>query len=94
MACNCNSSNCKSTPCACKDTGLKTPCAYTECVGATEKCAECICMECITHCEDTFQVTNAAGDIFTAAKGERLTAILQRIALYMAAPACVIHAIQ
>lgn len=87
MGCNCNSSNCKSTPCACKDTGLTTPCAYSECTGVNvEVCAECLCMECITWCQDTIEVQDTSNNIFTIAKGERLSAIMQRVALFLKNP--------
>jgi hypothetical protein len=87
MGCNCNSSNCKSTPCACKDTGLTTPCAYSECTGVNvEVCAECLCMECITWCQDTIEAKDSSNNIFTIAKGERLSAIMQRVALFLKDP--------
>ena len=95
MGCNCNSSNCKSTPCACKDTGLTTPCAYSQCTGVNvEMCAECLCMECITWCQDTIEVKDASGNIFTIAKGERLSAIMQRVALFIKDPNTATSSIQ
>ena len=95
MACNCNSINCKSTNCGCKEGGLTTPCAYSQCTGTNvELCAECLCAECVVWCSNSFQIEDNAGNIFTIAKGERLTAILQRVGLFLANPTCANSAIQ
>lgn len=95
MGCNCNSSNCKSTPCACKDTALTTPCAYSQCTGVNvENCAECLCMECITWCQDTIEVKDTNNNIFTIAKGERLSAIMQRVALFLKDPDAATKSVQ
>tara|TARA_R110001592_G_scaffold315323_2_gene591262 strand:- start:52676 stop:53230 length:555 start_codon:yes stop_codon:yes gene_type:complete len=95
MACNCNSSNCKSTPCACRDTGITTPCAYSQCTGVNvEKCAECLCAECITWCQETIEVKDPSNNIFTIAKGERFSAILQRVALFIKNPATATSSVQ
>ena len=49
MACN-KCGHTKSSPCACKDHGLTTPCSYTDCTGSfdskrghPEHCDEIIC---------------------------------------------------
>jgi len=82
---------CKSSPCACADHGLTTPCSYPVCDPPSESCEEVVCAECVSYCGPTFQITNPADptDIqFNVYTGDRLEEILQRIALYMVNPAC------
>jgi len=82
---------CKSSPCACADHGLVTPCSYDDCVQPSESCEEVLCAECVAYCGPTFQVTNPADPtdiLFNIYTGDRLEEILQRIALYMVDPAC------
>ena len=55
MSCN----KCKSSPCACSDHGLTTPCSYTDCTDPTaETCEELHYMKCVSYSGNTFQVFN------------------------------------
>ena len=38
----------KSSPCACQDHGLTTPCSYTNC--ETPACEQVYCIECVIEC--------------------------------------------
>lgn len=82
---------CKSSPCACADHGLVTPCSYDDCTQPSESCEEVLCAECVAYCGPTFQITNPADStdiLFNVYTGDRLEETLQRIALYMVNPAC------
>jgi|19_taG_2_1085344.scaffolds.fasta_scaffold118664_1 hypothetical protein len=89
MSCpTCN--NCgKSDPCACKDTALTTPCAYTDCTDPNaEQCESIQCAECVSYCGPSFQVTDEPGGvlevIIDVQTGERLDTVLQKFALIIA----------
>tara|TARA_R110000765_G_scaffold193900_3_gene299551 strand:+ start:38 stop:664 length:627 start_codon:yes stop_codon:yes gene_type:complete len=47
MACN-TCGNTTSSPCACQDHGLTTPCSYTNCTKAS--CEEIYCYDCVVDC--------------------------------------------
>ena len=89
MACN-NCGTTSSSPCACNDHALTTPCAYNNCDrdSTTELCEDLQCAECVSYCQDNFCVTNAAGQTFCVNKGERLDFILQKMALFIKDPGC------
>ena len=89
MACN-KCGHTKSSPCACKDHGLTTPCSYTDCTrkATTETCEDIQCVECVSYCEDSFCVTNSAQQTFCINSGEKLGLILQKLAMFVATPAC------
>tara|TARA_R100000988_G_C4000060_1_gene168424 strand:- start:152 stop:700 length:549 start_codon:yes stop_codon:yes gene_type:complete len=89
MACNiCG--NTKSSPCACRDHAMTTPCSYNNCdrKATTELCEDLQCAECVSYCQDNFCVTNTNGQTFCVNKGERLDFILQKMALFVKDPAC------
>ena len=91
MACwNCGSTN--SSPCACQDHGLVTPCSFVDCTpvsrGWPEFCADTTCVNCITHCRNSFQAPNASNQYVYANAGEKLDTILQRMFLFATQPAC------
>jgi hypothetical protein len=78
MACTgCNNS---SNPCGCKDTGLTTPCGYTQCGVGNERCDDVQCAECVSYCGTSFQIESPGG-ILKVESGERLDSILQKFAL-------------
>jgi hypothetical protein len=82
---------CKSSPCACADHGLTTPCTYDDCGPVAEPCEEITCAECVSYCGPTFRVTDPLDPtdvLFEVITGDRLDKILQTIALYMIDPAC------
>lgn len=82
---------CKSSPCACADHGLTTPCTYNDCDPTSEPCEDITCAECVSYCGPTFRVTDPADPtdvLFEVITGDRLDKILQNIALYMVDPAC------
>jgi len=81
MACKCN--KCNSNPCGCKDHGLTTPCAYTECGVGNERCDDIQCTECVSYCGSTFRIETSSG-ILKVESGERLDQILQKFALMIA----------
>ena len=58
MACN-KCGHTKSSPCACQDHGLTTPCSYSDCTreASTETCEDIQCAECVSYCQETFSVT-------------------------------------
>ena len=67
MSCSsCNNGSTKSSPCACKDHGLVTPCSYTNCQrkNQTETCEDIQCSACVGWCQNSFCVTNAANQTF------------------------------
>ena len=89
MACNiCG--NTKSSPCACRDHAMTTPCAYNNCDtnSTTELCEDLQCAECVSYCQDNFCVTNAACNTLCVNKGDRLDLILQKMALFVKDPTC------
>ena len=91
MACN-RCGHTKSSPCACQDHGLTTPCTYTNC--DTPACEEVICSECVVDCNDshnrstgsvTWEAERSAGTTSTPGIAVRQAAssveLLQRLAL-------------
>tara|TARA_Y100001963_G_scaffold148971_1_gene227726 strand:- start:385 stop:972 length:588 start_codon:yes stop_codon:yes gene_type:complete len=93
MAClNCGSTN--SSPCACQDAGFGTPCSFADCTGGSggrswpEFCADTYCVNCVTHCRNSFQISNAAGQYIYANAGEKLDTILQRMFIFATDPSC------
>lgn len=80
----------KSSPCACQDHGLTTPCSYSDCTrkAETETCEDIQCLECVSYCQDSFCVTNSANQIFCVNKGEKLDLVLQKLVLFVANPSC------
>ena len=89
MSCN-NCGSTSSSPCACHDHAMTTPCSYNNCEkrSTTELCEDLQCAECVSYCQDNFCVTNAAGQTFCVNNGERLDFILQKMALFIKDPAC------
>jgi len=89
MACN-KCGYTKSSPCACQDHGLTTPCSYTDCTrkANTETCEDIQCIECVSYCQDSFCVTNSANQTFCVNKGEKFDLILQKLVMFIATPAC------
>ena len=83
MACN-KCGHTKSSPCACQDHGLTTPCSYSDCTrgASTETCEDIQCAECVSYCQETFSVTQG-GNTLGVTEGERLDFILQRFALFI-----------
>ena len=99
MACN-RCGHTKSSPCACHDHGLTTPCSYTNC--DTPACEEVICSECIVDCsnsnnrstgsvtweaERSAGATSAPGDGIAVKQSASNTELLQRLALATTDPA-------
>jgi hypothetical protein len=96
MACN-RCGHTKSSPCACQDHGLTTPCSYTNC--ETPACEELYCVECIVECtppdrekgEIVWDAEQSAGTTSTrgiqARANDSSQEIMQRIALFAADPA-------
>jgi hypothetical protein len=81
MACNCN--KCKPTKnCGCTDTGIVTPCTYTDCSTGSERCADVQCTECVSYCGTSFQV-GSTGTLIKIETGERLDSIIQKFALML-----------
>ena len=80
----------KSSPCACKDHGLTTPCSYSDCLreSETETCEDIQCSECVGYCQESFCVTNSNNQTFCVNQFERLDMILQKMALFIKDPAC------
>tara|TARA_R100000781_G_C4069092_1_gene123855 strand:+ start:264 stop:836 length:573 start_codon:yes stop_codon:yes gene_type:complete len=94
MACN-KCGHTKSSPCACKDHGLTTPCSYTDCSPISdgkrshpEHCDEIICTDCIARCRNTFQISNDANQTLYAYAGDKLDTILQRMFIFATTPSC------
>jgi hypothetical protein len=93
MACNkCGTT--KSSPCACQDHGLTTPCSYYDCTdydaktGHPEHCGEIYCTDCIKRCRNSIQAPNGAGQYLFANNGDKLDTIVQRMFLFATQPAC------
>lgn len=91
MSCtNCN--KCKSSPCACADHGLETPCNYTSCSDPNaEQCEEVLCAGCVSYCGNYFQVSDPLDPtsiLFSVTNGERLDMIVQKLALLILNPGC------
>lgn len=97
MACN-RCGHTKSSPCACQDHGLTTPCSYTNC--ETPACEEVICSECVVECNSkqnrstgsvTWEAERSAGMTSTPGIAVRQAAssveLLQRLALATTDPA-------
>ena len=70
MACN-RCGHTKSSPCACKDHGLTTPCSFTNCTTTT--CAEVFCYECVKDCFDA-PATNRWNKVWSAEPSTGTTA--------------------
>ncbi len=92
MACN-NCGNTSSSPCACQDHGLTTPCSFADCatvprVGHPEHCSETTCIDCTTHCRNTFQAPNGSDQFLVANAGDKLDTILQRMFIFATQPSC------
>ena len=81
MACNCNKCN-PTKNCGCADTGIVTPCTYTDCSTGSERCADIQCTECVSYCGTTFQV-GGTGTLIKIETGERLDSIIQKFALML-----------
>ena len=96
MSCN-RCGHTKSSPCACQDHGLTTPCSYTNCKDGTA-CEEVICAECIIDCSTGGRATGRVSwDAETSTgltsteglqmrSGDSVTEMLQRTALFVADP--------
>tara|TARA_B100000085_G_scaffold250342_1_gene246604 strand:+ start:90 stop:695 length:606 start_codon:yes stop_codon:yes gene_type:complete len=91
MACN-RCGHTKSSPCACQDHGLTTPCSYTNC--DTSACEEIICSECVVDCNTsqnrpagavTWNAERSAGATSTSGiavkQGASNIELLQRLSL-------------
>ena len=85
---------CKSSPCACNDHGLVTPCEYSvegDCAPDSELCEEVICEECVRLCNDQdFRITNVDDPdlvfphtLLSIGNGESLAMTLQKLYLYI-----------
>lgn len=92
MACNkCGTT--KSSPCACQDHGLVTPCSYSDCIpdrkgSHPEHCGEVYCTDCVSRCRNSIQAPNAANQYIFANNGDKLDNIIQRMFLFATQPAC------
>lgn len=96
MSCK-NCGHTKSSPCACQDHGLTTPCSYTNCKDGTP-CEEVICSECVIDCSTGGIVKGRVSwdaEISTGStsieglqmkSGDSVTEMMQRIALFVADP--------
>jgi len=86
--------NTKSSPCACKDHALTTPCSYTDCTdvntkrGHPEHCAEIFCTDCLHRCRNDIQMSNSSGQTLVANQGDKLDVILQRLFIFTTNPSC------
>ena len=87
--------NTSSSPCACQDHGLNTPCHFTDCTPPLpgrsqhpEHCTEISCLDCIAQCRSTFQVANAADQWLIANQGDKLDTILQKMFIFATEPSC------
>ena len=93
MACN-RCGHTKSSPCACKDHGLVTPCSFTNCT--TDTCAEVFCYECVKDCfespalgrwnkvwcaESSTGTTADPDNEYRVCKADDVKTMLQRLAL-------------
>ena len=86
----------KSSPCACQDHGLTTPCSYTNC--ETPACEQVYCIECVIECtppsrepgEIVWDAEVSSGTTSTrgiqARANDSAQEILQRVALFAADP--------
>ena len=97
MACN-KCGHTKSSPCACNDHGLTTPCSFTNCTTST--CEEVYCYECVVDCfKNSGRQTNVWGaeivdstnsdpaNEFSVHQGDSVLKILQKLALRVTDPA-------
>jgi len=84
---------CKSSPCACADHGLTTPCTYNDCDPTAEPCEDITCVECVSYCGPTFRGVKAGGTnvLFEVESGDRLSKILQKMVLYITDEACAVQ---
>ena len=92
MSCN-RCGNTKSSPCACQDHGLITPCSFQDCttvprLGHPEHCSEITCIDCVVHCRNTFQAPNGADQFLVANAGDKLDTIIQRMFIFATQPSC------
>ena len=91
--------NCKSSPCACHDHGLTTPCSYTDCDPGNEPCDEVVSEECVraSYASDQdIRIDDLAdigvgnlmipGRLLTIKNNEPLAMTLQKIYLYLSDP--------
>ncbi len=80
----CNTCNKISAQCSCPNNSLTTPCSYTNCSTGSERCADITCAECVSYCGTTFEITTG-GQTIRVDTGERLDAIVQKLALMISA---------
>lgn len=80
----CNTCNKISSQCSCPNNSLTTPCSYTNCSTGSERCADITCAECVSYCGTTFEITTG-GQTIRVDTGERLDAIVQKLALMISA---------
>lgn len=80
----CNTCNKISAQCSCPNNSLTTPCSYTNCSTGSERCADLTCAECVSYCGTTFEITTG-GQTIRVDTGERLDAIVQKLALMISA---------
>ena len=76
----CNTCNKISSKCSCPNNSLTTPCSYTDCSTGSERCSEVTCTECVSYCGTTFEI-GSTGQVIRVETGERLDAIIQKLAL-------------
>jgi len=76
----CNTCNKISAQCSCPNNSLTTPCSYTNCSTGSERCSEVTCAECVSYCGTTFEI-GSTGQVIRVETGERLDAIIQKLAL-------------
>ena len=71
MACN-KCGHTKSSPCACQDHGLITPCSYSDCTrkAETETCEDIQCAECVLLSRNIF--VTQGGNTLGVTEGENL----------------------
>ena len=89
---------CKSSPCACNDHGLTTPCDYSDC-STGETCVEVVSEECVRNTgnqdfriDDLPDLVSAGGELLDPGillrvlNNEPLAMTLQKIFLYLSDP--------
>ena len=81
---SCSTCNKISSQCSCPNNSLTTPCGYTNCSSGTERCSDVTCAECVSYCGTTFEITTG-GQTIRVDTGERLDAIIQKLALMISA---------
>ena len=83
MACNCNKCN-PNKHCGCNDSSLATPCSYSDCSVGSERCADVQCMECVSYCGTTFQISSPDGSgVIRIETGDRLDSIIQKFTMIL-----------